>query len=339
MSDSALQSNPVLVTSSTGLAVAHGPGVVISHHSGPYPFLADGCTFVKYHQQPSLFNHSGSRLVFSQHNTLLWIKPGVSRPRPGEEHTVDPQYQAPLTAIVSIQAGKQGKSFTQVTPTQHSPHLPLWLPQPPPLHPLTSLTVCRVMDWRYQSKQAAAVPEERAWSLLVRRADGKEELVDFAASSREERDKWVHALQSLVATAKRTVAERDSRVRLVDVGYRVDQHGQVTLTMAPAAALSDSHSNSTSPATAATSSATERLTVATGTASSSRAKTEHDTPSPIAPQAANHIQHTTSTATTGLQDADSRLKAALEDNERLKERIAELEEQLKGSHVDSVSAS
>ena len=115
MSDSALTSSPSLVSSSSGLAVAHGPGVLLSHHSGPYPFLVDGCSFVKYHQQPSLFNHSGKRLMFYQHNFLFWLKPGVGRPRPGEEHTVDQQYQAPLTHIQAVRSGKHEPCFTQVS--------------------------------------------------------------------------------------------------------------------------------------------------------------------------------------------------------------------------------
>lgn len=120
MSDSSsAQSTPVLITSSSGLAVAHGPGVSVTHHGSNFPFLADGATFTKYHQQPTLFSHSGKRLMFYQHNFLFWLKPGVGRPRPGEEHTVDPQYQSPLTAIIAVIAGKQGKCFKQVDSLTH----------------------------------------------------------------------------------------------------------------------------------------------------------------------------------------------------------------------------
>ena len=312
MTDSPVQSTPVLVTSTSGLAVAHGPGVTLSHHSGPYPFLVDGSQFTKYHQQPSFLNHSGKRLMFYQHNFLFWLKPGVGRPRPGSEDSVDPQYQAPLTNILAVHAGKHGRCFTQ-------------------------------------SKQAQAVPDDRAWSLLVLRKDGKEEHVDLEASSRDERDKWVHALQSLIATAKRTEVERDGRTRWVDVGYRVDQQGQVVVSIAPAAA---------SPA-AESAAAAGPLTVLTAADQPKAPKTDDDTPSPphSAAAAANNShsaasdqlstagvlitdsQRSTATSTTGLDSSDDKLKAALAENERLKERIAELEEQLKGTRVDSVSAS
>ena len=318
--------------------------MTVSHHGGSYPFLADGAVFTKYHQQPSLFNYSGKRLVFYQHNVVFWVRPGVGRPRPGEEHTVEPAYQSPLTHIIAVQAGKHGNSFTQ-------------------------------------SRQAAAVADERAWSMLVRRKDGREEHVDLEASSREERDKWVRALQSLSATAKRTELERDSRTRWVELVYRVDGQGQVTVTVEPAAAQSDSAPVSNAGAAATTGAP---LTVATGAAAASALKlpkTDDDTPSPAhspAPTAATHTststadsahsllssadvvitdgtsatsQRSIATSTTGLPSAssgpasaaphptDSRLTAALDENERLKERIAELEEQLKGTHVDSVPAS
>ena len=331
------QETPVLITSSSGLAVAHGPGVTISHHGATYPFLADGAMFVKYHQQPTFLNHSGKRLMFYQHNFLFWTKPGVGRPRPGEESAVDPQYQAPLTNILAVKSGKDGKCFSQ-------------------------------------SKQAMAVPVERAWSLLVRRKDGKEEHVDFEASSREERDKWVKAIQSLVDTAKRTELERDAKVRVVDVAYLVDQQGHVKVSIAPTAS-----SDSSSSAAAAGG----PLTVSTATATHRRTKTEDDTPSPqpphspqpgaggtsqhtnTAPTTALHApadvlsaagvvitdatnsapaQRTAATSTSGLDAAsshasDEKLQAALKENAMLKERIAELEEQLKGTHVDSVAAS
>ena len=116
MSDDDAQSTPALITSTSGLAVAHGPGITVTHHGGAYPFLADGATFTKYHQQPTFLNHSGKRLMYYQHNAVFWVKPGAGRPRPGEEHTIDPQYQSPLTSILSVQAGKHGKCFTQVTP-------------------------------------------------------------------------------------------------------------------------------------------------------------------------------------------------------------------------------
>ena len=243
-----------------------------------------------------------------------------------------------------------------------------------------------------QSKQAAAVADEHAWSLLVRRKDGKDEHVDLEAASREERDRWVHAIQSLVATAKRTEMERGSKTRMVDVAYLVDQQGQVTVKIAPTATASTSASD-TAPATAAP------LTIATAAATGAAAgvtrlktaKTEDDTPSPmpaahatagratsahppstagiaITDATAAPTQRNATTSTTGLETAttassssssssassassassssqpqssatEEKLSAALQENAMLKGRIAELEEMLKGSRVDSVPAS
>ena len=197
------------------------------------------------------------------------------------------------------------------------------------------------------------MPEERAWSLLIRRGDGKEEHVDFEASSAEERDKWVAALQALTATARQTETDRDGGVRVVDVAYKVDERGQVAVTVAPAAAsahstpasATSSTSSSTSSTTAAAppTTAVSLLTVLTGLVRSH--KGEDDTPSPYPAGS----QRSTATSTSGLADGssashdssatDAKLAAALQENKVLKERIAELEERLKGTQVDSVSAS
>ena len=293
-----------LITSPASLAAAHGPGMTITHGSGAYSFLADGAIFTKYHQQPTFLNSSGKRLVFYQHNHLFWLKAGVGRPRPGEEESVGVQYQSPLTSIVQVVAGKTASTF--------------------------------------RSKQAAAVPDDKAWSLLVRRKDGKEEHVDLEAASMEQRDFWVKALQVLVARAKATEMEREAKVKVVDLHYTVDNSGQVVISIAPAAPLTPPvrqepsliHIPTTHAGAADAGGSHLSLPVAAPVSSSSSA-------------AASSTVRSTSTSTTTLPSSssststgsDARVDALTRENEQLKTTIAELEEKMKSTQVDSVPAS
>jgi hypothetical protein len=292
---------PSLITSPASLAAAHGPGITVTHGHGAYSFLADGALFTKYHQQPTFLNSSGKRLVFYQHNHLFWLKAGVGRPRPGEEESVGVQYQSPLTSIVQVVSGKTESTF--------------------------------------RSKQAAAVPEEKAWSLIVRRKDGKEEHVDLEAASTEQRDNWVKALQVLVSKAKETEMEREAKLKVVELHYTVDNNGSVLITIAPA-----------TPRTPPVRQEPSLIHIARTTPGAAHAAGVHISP-PAAADAASSSSaaaasvRTAATSTTSLPsssngaDTDARVVALSRENEQLKSTIAELEERMKTTQVDSVPAS
>ena len=294
-------STPELITSPASLAAAHGPGITITHGSGAYSFLADGALFTKYHQQPTFLNASGKRLVFYQHNHLFWLKAGVGRPRPGEEEDVGVQYQSPLTSIVQVVAGKTERTF--------------------------------------RSKQAAAVSDDKAWSLLVRRSDDKEEHVDLEAASKEQRDAWVKALQVLVAKAKETEVEREAKVRVVELHCKVDGSGLAVITIAPATPHTPPVRQEPSlihitrtpgdASEAAPPRASQPFAAAASSFFSAAANAMRSAATPS----------TTLPSSSAPADTDARVVALTRENEQLKTTIAELEEQVKSTHVDSVPAS
>ena len=181
------------------------------------------------------------------------------------------------------------------------------------------------------SKAAHAVADERAFSVHIRRPHPtSDEHIDLEAASKDERDRWASALRELTHTARCTAAEKEAKIRVVEVLTAVGASGDIAVTIAPVGEGGAQAAVGGQTQVAVPEGAGGRVVVTDA----------------AAVREAAMASRTTATSTTTLEGQgkttggeSDRVKALEEENAMLKARIAELEERMKGTQVDSVSAS